>query len=143
MTRVERTPPLEPDGSQIRMPWARSDRLVPRTVLRPLQEFLDTSIAGSVLLLGAVVVAIVWANSPWRESSARLWDTHLNVQVGDLLGLDHDLHFWVNDGLMALFFLVVGLEIKREVTSGELRMVRTAILPVVEATVHRRPSTRP
>ena len=133
MTRVERTPPLEPDGSQIRMPWARSDRLVPRTVLRPLQEFLDTSIAGSVLLLGAVVVALVWANSPWRESYARLWDTHLNVQVGDLLGLDHDLHFWVNDGLMALFFLVVGLEIKREVTSGELRMVRTAILPVVAA----------
>ena len=133
MTQVDRTPPPEPDGSHIRMPWARSDRLVPRTVLRPLQEFLDTSIAGSVLLLGAVVVALVWANSPWSESYARLWETHLNVQLGDLFQLDHDLHFWVNDGLMALFFLVVGLEIKREVTSGELRMVRTAILPVVAA----------
>ena len=133
MTQVDRTPPPEPDGSHIRMPWARSDRLVPRTVLRPLQEFLDTSIAGSVLLLGAVVVALVWANSPWSESYARLWETDLNVQLGDLFQLDHDLHFWVNDGLMALFFLVVGLEIKREVTSGELRMVRTAILPVVAA----------
>ncbi len=133
MSRSDLPSPSEHDESHIRMPWARSDRLVPRTVLRPLQEFLDTSIAGSVLLLGAVVAALAWANSPWSGSYERLWDTHLSVQLGDLLDLNKDLHFWVNDALMALFFLVVGLEIKREVLSGELRNARTAILPVMAA----------
>ncbi|HEY6568152.1 MAG TPA: Na+/H+ antiporter NhaA, partial [Actinomycetota bacterium] len=133
MNEVKPGPPREPDDTHIRMPWARSDGLVPRTVLRPLQEFLDTSIAGSVLLLGAVVVALLWANSPWSESYARLWETHLSLQIGDALDLDKDLRFWVNDGLMALFFLVVGLEIKREVISGELRRLRAAILPVMAA----------
>ena len=133
MTQVESGASRDPDEFHIRMPWARSDRLVPRTVLRPLQEFLATSIAGSVLLLAAVVVALVWANSPWSESYARLWETHLSLQIGAALHLDKDLQFWVNDGLMALFFLVVGLEIKREVLSGELRHLRAAILPVMAA----------
>ena len=133
MGQGEPEPAREHESPHIRMPWARSDRLVPRTVLRPLQEFLDTSIAGSILLLGAVVVALVWANSPWSESYERLWDTHLSLKLGESLALNQDLQFWVNDGLMALFFLVVGLEIKREVLSGELRNVRTAILPVMAA----------
>jgi Na+:H+ antiporter, NhaA family len=133
MTKGEPGSSRAPDEFHIRMPWARSDRLVPRTVLRPLQEFLDTAIAGSVLLLGAVVLALVWVNSPWRESYSRVWDTQVSLQLGNLVDLNEDLHFWVNDGLMALFFLVVGLEIKREVTSGELRHIRAAIVPVLAA----------
>ena len=133
MTEPGNGAPREGDEYRIHMPWARSDRLVPRTVLRPLQEFLSTAIAGSVLLLASVAVALIWANSPWRASYERLWDTHLSLRVGNLLDLNQDLHFWVNDGLMALFFLVVGLEIKREFVSGELRHLRAAIVPVAAA----------
>ena len=98
-----------------------------------MQEFLDTTIAGSVFLLGAVLIALLWANSPWSESYTQLWTTELSLRLGDVVELNQDLHFWVNDGLMALFFLMVGLEIKREVISGELRQLRAAILPVVAA----------
>ena len=113
--------------------WAFSDRFVPRTVVRPLQEFLQTSTAGGVLLLAAVVVALIWVNSPWRAAYDALWHTEFTVHVGSFIDLEEDLKFWVNDGLMALFFLVVGLEIKRELVTGELRQLRAAILPVLAA----------
>jgi Na+:H+ antiporter, NhaA family len=116
---------------EIRAPWSRSERTVPR-LLRPLQEFLETSTAGGVVLLGAVVVALAWANSPWRTSYRSLLATPISVGVGDLR-VAGDLHFWINEGLMALFFLVVGLEIKRELTTGELRRPRAAFLPVIVA----------
>jgi NhaA family Na+:H+ antiporter len=115
-----------------RATWSRSDRLVPRTIVRPAQEFLRTSSASALLLLVAVVAALGWANSPWAASYERLWSTILRLRVGWFV-LDGDLHFWVNDALMALFFLVVGLEIKREVVSGELRQMRAAALPVAAA----------
>ncbi len=102
---------------EVKPPWSRSDRLVPRSVLRPLQEFLETSIASASLLFGAVIVALIWANSPWNASYEALFGTPFQVRLGSLVDLDQDLHFWVNDGLMTLFFLVVGLEIKREVVS--------------------------
>jgi NhaA family Na+:H+ antiporter len=79
----------------------------------PLTEFLHDEAAGGVVLLVAAVAAIVWANSPVRESYVTLWNTHVNV-----LGIDEDLQHWVNDGLMALFFFVVGLEIKRELVDA-------------------------
>jgi Na+:H+ antiporter, NhaA family len=77
-------------------------------------------------------VALVWANSPWGESYAALWHTKLTVGIGDF-SLTKDLTHWINDGLMAIFFLVVGLEIKREVLVGELSSVRGAALPVAAA----------
>ncbi len=83
--------------------------------------------AGAAVLLGAAVVALLWANSPWRASYGDVWGTHLS------LGLRLDLLHWVDDGLMAVFFFVVGLEIKREAVSGALRDRRTASLPVVAA----------
>ena len=81
------------------------------------------------MLLVAVVVAVVWANSPWREAYFSLWHTELRVA-----GIEEDLQHWVNDGLMALFFFVVGLEIKRELVGGELSDRRAATLPALAAT---------
>ncbi|HVD69524.1 MAG TPA: Na+/H+ antiporter NhaA, partial [Actinomycetota bacterium] len=111
-------PPEQPRGDTHLLPaWAFSDRFVPRTVVRPLQEFLQTSTAGGVLLLAAVVAALIWVNSPWRAAYDALWHTEFTVHVGSFIDLEEDLKFWVNDGLMALFFLVVGLEIKRELVT--------------------------
>ncbi len=123
-----------PPGSApgVRQPWSRSERRVPRVVLQPLQSFLATEAAGGVLLLIAAAVALVWANSPWEASYDRLWDTELTIGLGRW-HLTHDLAHWVSDGLMTLFFLVVGLEIKREVLTGELRDPRAAAVPVVAA----------
>lgn len=121
-----------PDGPVLRHPWAHTDRFVPRTVIRPLQAFLQTAIASSVLLLVAVVVAVAWANSPWKASYHHLLDTELGWSIGSW-ALHGSVHFWINEGLMTLFFLVVGLEIKRELTVGELRRWRAAVLPVVAA----------
>ncbi len=101
-------------------------------VLRPLQEFLRTSTAGSLLLLLAVLVALVWANSPWSETYGRLWQTPASLHVGGW-GVEEDLRGWVNDGLMTFFFLLVGMEIKRELTTGELREWRAAALPMIAA----------
>ena len=118
---------------EILPPWSRSDRLVPRRIVQPVQEFLQTSTAGASLLFLAVVVAVLWVNSPWKAGYEALLHTHLTVRLGSLVDLQGDLHFWVNDGLMAVFFLVVGLEIKREVVSGELRRLRVAALPIMAA----------
>ncbi|MGB7806047.1 MAG: Na+/H+ antiporter NhaA [Actinomycetota bacterium] len=101
--------------------------------MRPLQEFLQTSTSSALFLLVAVLIALVWVNSPWRAGYDALWHTEFTVQFGSFIDLHQDLKFWVNDGLMALFFLVVGLEIKRELVSGELRQIRAAILPVLAA----------
>lgn len=117
---------------EIRVPWSRSDRPVPRRVLRPLQEFLATSTAGATLLLAAVVLALAWANSPWSPSYETLWSARAEVRLGSW-AIDLDLRQWVNEGLMTLFFLVVGLEIKREFLAGELRRFRVALLPVIAA----------
>ena len=101
-------------------------------VIRPLVDFLRTEAAGGVVLVAATIVALVWANSPWKASYVELWHTHLAVELG-AHSLDLDLREWVNDGLMTLFFLVVGLEIKRELVEGELREPRRAALPAIAA----------
>ena len=98
----------------------------------PLREYLRNEAAGGVVLMVAAVVALVWANSPWRAAYAALWETSLAIQLGRF-GIEADLRHWVDDGLMTLFFLVVGLEIKRELVDGELRTWRRAALPVVAA----------
>jgi NhaA family Na+:H+ antiporter len=93
----------------------------------PLVEYLHDEAAGGVVLLVAAVAAVAWANSPASERYFDLWHTHLD------LGIDLSLQHWVNDGLMALFFFVVGLEIKRELVAGELRDPRAAALPALAA----------
>jgi Na+:H+ antiporter, NhaA family len=103
-----------------------------RRALSPLRDFLHTEAAGGILLVAASVAALVWANSPWKASYLRLWHTEIGITVGHH-ELVLDLQHWVNDGLMTIFFLVVGLEIKRELTSGHLAGRRAATLPVAAA----------
>src|SRR5918992_6289995 len=117
---------------EIRPSWSDSARPVPRLVLQPLQTFLRTEQSGGILLLAAAVAALVWANSPWRASYDAVWHTQLTIGLGPW-SLAEDLQHWVNDALMALFFLVVGLEIKRELLTGELREPRVAALPAIAA----------
>lgn len=101
-------------------------------ILRPVQDFMRTESASGVLLLLAVIVALVWANGPYADSYHDLWGTKLAISLGSST-FSLDLHHWVNDGLMTLFFFVVGLEIKREMVEGELRDRRRAIAPICAA----------
>lgn len=117
------------------MKASSSSLLRPRRVapiLRPLVRFLQTEAAGGVVLLACTVVALAAAASPWAKQYAAFWHTHLSISVGTWT-LDRPLEWWVNDGLMTLFFFVVGLEIKRELISGELRDPRKAALPAAAA----------
>jgi NhaA family Na+:H+ antiporter len=100
--------------------------------LRPFQRFAHTESAGGVVLLACAALALAWANSPWAASYFHLWETHVGVRVAGR-ALDLSLHHWINDGLMAVFFFVVGLEIKREMLVGELSSVRQAALPIAGA----------
>jgi NhaA family Na+:H+ antiporter len=113
-------------------PWSVSDRAVPRMVVRPLQRVLHTESASGIVLLMAAVMALIWANSPWAHVYNAIWETPLTVRVGGF-ELSEDLRHWVNDLLMALFFFVVGLEVKREIVHGDLRDLRTALLPIAGA----------
>jgi Na+/H+ antiporter NhaA len=108
-----------------RTAWARS-------VAAPLRDFLDTETGGAVVLLGATLVALAWANSPWWDSYESVWTTDLSVRLGDS-GISQDLRLWVNQGLMTFFFLVVGLEAKRELDIGQLRDRRRIAIPLVAA----------
>ena len=101
-------------------------------IVRPFQDFAHKQSSGGIVLIAATVVALVWANSPWAEIYAALWHTKLTVGMGEF-SISKDFTHWINDGLMAIFFLVVGLEIKREVFVGELSSARGAALPVVAA----------
>lgn len=99
--------------------------------MRPLQAFLATEHAGGLLLLMAAAAALIWANSA-PAAYEGLWGTPVTLRAG-AWSVSEDLRHWVNEGLMTLFFFVVGLEIKRELTTGELRDFRVAALPAVAA----------
>ncbi|HEY0970541.1 MAG TPA: Na+/H+ antiporter NhaA [Gemmatimonadales bacterium] len=101
-------------------------------LLRPFQRFFRLEAASGILLLLCAVVALGWANSPLAESYFRLWSTRITVDVAGA-GIAKPLLLWINDGLMAVFFFVVGLEIKREVLVGELAAPRKAALSVAAA----------
>ena len=118
-------------GTMCYMSVAREQPPVER-IVRPFQDFAHKQSSGGIVLIAATVIALLWANSPWAESYVALWHTKLTVGVGNF-SLSKDLTHWINDGLMAVFFLVVGLEIKREILVGELSSVRNAALPVAAA----------
>lgn len=99
---------------------------------RPFQEFAGREASGGILLLACTLAALVGANSLWADHYLALWHTPFTVALGGF-SLSHELHFWVNDALMAVFFFVVGLEIKRELLAGELASRRQAALPVAAA----------
>lgn len=129
-------PPSAPDDLWRGGPvWTASDRPLARYVARPVREFLRVESAGSVLLLAATVVALLWVNLPvdgWASGYDQFWHTPLTIELGDWR-IEESLQHWVNDGLMTLFFFVVGLEIKDELVHGDLRDPRTAALPIVAA----------
>ena len=110
--------------------WLSSDRPVPRRLARPIRTFLATESAGGVILLGAAIAALVWANL--GDTYESFWTTEIRLEVGGF-ELAEDLRHWVNDALMVVFFFVVGLEIKRELVAGELNDARKAMLPVIAA----------
>jgi NhaA family Na+:H+ antiporter len=101
-------------------------------VVEPFQRFVHAESSGGVLLLAATLVALAWANSPWADSYHALWQLPVSVAVGSH-ALTETLLEWINDGLMAMFFFVIGLEIKREVLVGELASPRQALLPLAAA----------
>ena len=115
-----------------RRPWLGPHRPRLHRLVRPIIEVLRVEAAGGVALFVAAVVALMWANSPWQDAYQAFWTTEVRVEVGGF-HLAEDLRHWVNDGLMVLFFFVIGLEIKTELVAGELADARRAALPVAAA----------
>jgi len=98
----------------------------------PFQDFVKTESFSGILLIAFMLIALIWANSPWSSSYESLWQTQVNVSIGSFK-IDKPLLLWINDGLMAVFFFVVGLEIKRELLVGELSSFRQAMFPIAAA----------
>lgn len=103
-----------------------------RSLARPLRVFVATEVGSAVILLAAALAALVWVNSPWGSTYESLWTSELSIRLADA-ELTLELREWINDGLMALFFFVVGLEIRRELDLGELRDRRRVAVPVLAA----------
>ncbi|HEU5173920.1 MAG TPA: Na+/H+ antiporter NhaA [Gemmatimonadaceae bacterium] len=101
-------------------------------VLAPFQRFFNTGSAGGIVLLVCTAIALGWANSPWGDSYFHLWETYFTIGF-EGVALRKTLHHWINDGLMVVFFFMVGLEIKREMLVGELASIRRASLPIAAA----------
>jgi NhaA family Na+:H+ antiporter len=123
------TPTLEtsnPPGSWWRAWW------LARRALAPVERVLAIEAASGLLLVAVAIIALLWANSPWAGAYGSLWHTPIGLKVG-AFEFERDLHFWINDGLMTIFFFVVGLEIRREIHCGELSELRRAALPLAAA----------
>ncbi|SCW62650.1 Na+/H+ antiporter NhaA [Mucilaginibacter sp. NFR10] len=101
-------------------------------ITQPVSKFINQEHTGGIVLFISVIVAIVWVNSPFQHSYHQLWELTLSIGF-DKYVLNHPLHLWINDGLMALFFFVIGLELKREFMAGELSSVKKASLPMFAA----------
>ena len=124
-----------PEGSLTvnRETWSGGNTPLARVVARPMARFLAQETASGVLLLIATATALLWVNSPWGDTYTQFWETHLSINIGSSHLIDLSLHGWVNDALMALFFFVVGMEIKSELVDGELADIRVAALPAFGA----------
>jgi Na+/H+ antiporter NhaA len=116
---------VAPPSFRDRTAWARN-------LAAPVRDFLSNETGSAAALLAAAIAALVWANSPWSDSYESVWRTHLSIRLGDA-GVSLDLRHWVNQGLMTFFFLVVGLEAKRELDTGALRERQRLAIPVVAA----------
>ena len=103
-----------------------------RRFLGPLERFLHIEAASGIILLLAAAAALAWANSPWANTYEAVWHAPFTLGIGPWVSTQ-SLHFWINDGLMTIFFLVVGLEIRNEMHEGALETVRRAALPGIAA----------
>lgn len=108
------------------------EKPVDKWIVEPARRFINNSSMSGIVLFSAAFIAILLSNSPLSESFHNLWKIHLRIGIGSF-NIDKSLHHWINDGLMAIFFFVVGLELKREIIDGELSDLRKAMLPVVAA----------
>lgn len=104
---------------------------VDKWIINPVNRFISKSSTGGIVLIIAAFVAIFMANSPWADWYNSLWKYKISIGLHDDLDLSMSLHHWINDGLMAVFFFVIGLELKREIVAGELSNPKNAILPIV------------
>ncbi len=119
--------------TDVRKNWIVSDRFIPKNFVRPALRFTSISASSGIVLIIAAVMAMLWANlGVFGDSYMTFWETHLDFTFGPI-HLEETLKELVNDGLMAIFFFVVGLEIKRELVIGELRDRRKAALPAMAA----------
>lgn len=105
---------------------------IDKWVVYPLREFISNSSMSGILLFCMALLAMIIMNSPWEHAFHHFWETPIRLSIGHFV-LDKTLHHWINDGLMAIFFFVVGLELKREMVAGEFSNPRNAILPIVAA----------
>ena len=117
-------PPRTYGALQVR----RRESLVTRAVVMPIQQFIHIQGISSIFLLAAAVAALVWANSPWHESYHHVWEMELSLSR-----LHLPVHAWIDDALMAIFFFLVGMEMKHEIMHGELADPRRAALPIFAA----------
>jgi Na+:H+ antiporter, NhaA family len=117
-------PPRTYGALQVRL----RESLVTRAFVLPIQRFIHIQGISSIVLLAAALMALIWANSPWQESYHHVWEMELSLSR-----LNLPVHAWINDALMAIFFFLVGMEIKHEIVHGELADIRRAALPVFGA----------
>src|SRR5215469_8582495 len=101
-------------------------------IISPFTRFARTEAAGGIVLLASTIAALVWSNSPWHDAYHALLETKLTIGFGAFV-VTENRHHWINDGLMSLFFFLVGLEIKREFLIGELSSLRRAAFPFIGA----------
>ncbi len=97
-----------------------------------INNFLSKEAYSGVILFSAAIIAIIWANTPWSATYFNFWHTPVGLEIGSHI-IDMELHQWVTDGLMTIFFFVIGLEIKRELIAGELSSKRKAAFPIIAA----------
>ena len=96
----------------------------------PVRKIAKEAKSGGIVLGINVILALFLANSPWKQDYFHFFEHHIGFQIDGVSYLDYSLHHWINDGLMAVFFFVVGLELKREIVAGELSNPRKALLPI-------------
>lgn len=113
---------------KIYAPWEKAFQ----KVATPFEHFLHAQTTTGLVLMFMTVVALILANSPLAEAYAHFFHTYIDFNIGSWK-LSHSLHHWINDGLMAIFFFMIGLEIKREILAGELSDIKVAILPILAA----------
>ncbi|MDP3087973.1 MAG: Na+/H+ antiporter NhaA [Methylotenera sp.] len=127
MAKLKSSTPF-PEKGVIYAPWERAFS----RVLTPFEEFIHRQTTSGLLLMGTAIIALVLANGFLAEAYLHFIHTPVNISIGNW-AINMSLHHWVNDGLMALFFFVVGLELKREIMVGELSDIRQAALPIIAA----------
>ncbi|MCS7019577.1 MAG: Na+/H+ antiporter NhaA [Cytophagales bacterium] len=106
-----------------------TNRNIAQILVQPINKFIRNESSAGIILFLSALIAMLWANSAWKESYHHLWEIPLSISLGDF-EIKKTLHHWINDGLMAVFFFVIGLELKREVVGGELSEPKNAILPI-------------